>query len=101
MPTCDQRGEAGTCRAGLGEAGEERTFGETLTCTPKKSTALKIERLDLEGHLQGRGQGALPGVSRWRPSYLFGRKRQLFLHCVLVDTCVIDMLVFLDVVSVV
>ena len=42
-------------RAGLGEAGEERTFGETLTCTPKKSTALKIERLDLEGHLQGRG----------------------------------------------
>ena len=69
-------------RAGLGEAGEERTFGETLTCTPKKSTALKIERLDLEGHLQGRGHGALPGVSRWRPSYLFGRKRQLFLHCV-------------------
>ena len=68
-------------RAGLGEAGEERTFGETLTCTPKKSTALKIERLDLEGHLQGRGHGALPGVSRWRPSYLFGRYSQVFLHC--------------------
>ena len=58
-----QAGRGGDMRrAGLGEAGEERTFGETLTCTPKKSTALKIERLDLEGHLQGRGHGALPGV---------------------------------------
>ena len=73
-------------RAGLGEAGEERTFGETLTCTPKKSTALKIERLDLEGHLQGRGHGALPGVcakTQRRASHLIGRYSQVrivFLH---------------------
>ena len=43
-------------RAGLGEAGKERTFGETLTCTLKKSTALKTERLDLEGHLRQTNQ---------------------------------------------
>ena len=57
-------GKGGTSRAGLGVAGEERTFGETKTCTPRKTTAPKNERLDLEGHLQGqgRGHGALPGV---------------------------------------
>ena len=82
---CEQGMRAGQGWAGRGKGGgggaEERTFGETLTCTPKKSTALKIERLDLEGHLQGRGQGALPGVSRWRPSHLIGRYSQVFLHC--------------------
>ena len=69
-------------RAGLGGAGDGLTVVEVAPHTTWKSSEPKTELEDLTGLLQGRGQGALPGVSRWRPSHLFGRKRQRFLHCV-------------------
>ena len=74
-----------TRRAGERGAGAGLTVAEVAPHTTWKSSEPKTELDDLMGLLQGRGQGALPGVSRWRPSHLFGRKRQLFLHCELLD----------------
>ena len=72
-------------RAGERGAGAGLTVAQVAPNTTWKSSEPKTELEDLMGLLQGRGHGALPGVSRWRPSYLFGRKRQLFLHCVRPD----------------
>ena len=74
---CEQGCAQGRGKAGLGVAREEHTFGENFTCTPRKSPTPKKEILDLEGHLQRRGQGALPGVSRCQPSHLIGRYSQV------------------------
>ena len=84
MPMRCERGSAqGRGKAGLGVAREEHTFGENFTCTPRKSPTPKKEILDLEGHLQRRGQAALPGVgskTQRRASHLIGLYSQVFLH---------------------
>ena len=67
-------------RAGERGAGAGLTVAQVAPNTTWKSSEPKMELEDLMGLLQGRGQGALPGVSRWQPSYLIGLYSQVFLH---------------------
>ena len=63
MPTCDERGEGGTCRAGRGGAG--RTWFEDVAkaLAPLSPVTELEDDVVLEGLLRGRGHGRVPGVT--------------------------------------